>query len=448
MSYCSPKRNKLKKDRDTCLDDQIINDMVDLYNQSSSREKIDKNLGNMEKIKLLETKLKDEMPCDQEYCLQYSPRFKSIQKRLKEYYRPVVPKEWRLNNRAWLNTLDILENLKQYNEAYPDFHFLTVSAIDFDYRIGNPFMGGETCVDRNLCALDLANYFDKDKRKFGAVFNLDKHNQSGSHWTSMYIDLNLGEAYYFDSVANTTPPEIINLMTRITAQGGDLIHSGKLKLANFDSRLKIGVQSNRAIVSMTELCNFLIKEHNFINYRYGYLFGNVPMTKFNIKATDELAEAIIKKTLQLIDLTKKDGYGLVPDIDQMLANYKGKTDQFVLEWVQSQVSIAISNLVSSIKIVGDNQNQYYVLDFSVDGSNIIFQLDRHLQSSNSLTDVSMKCFRNYVQHQFKNTECGMYSINFIDSLLTQGKKFTDIVLNPMNDDVLNSLRYSKYFTPE
>ena len=36
--------------------------------------------------------------------------------------------------------------------------------------------------------------------QIGIVFNLDKHDQEGSHWVSMFIDLKRDGIYYFDSL--------------------------------------------------------------------------------------------------------------------------------------------------------------------------------------------------------------------------------------------------------
>jgi hypothetical protein len=46
---------------------------------------------------------------------------------------------------------------------------------------------------------------------------------------------------------------------------------------------------------------------------------------------------------------------------------------------------------------------------------------------------------NDVRHQRKNTECGTYCMYVIISLL-QGRSFTDICKNPVNDDTMNALR--------
>lgn len=51
---------------------------------------------------------------------------------------------------------------------------------------------------------------------------------------------------------------------------------------------------------------------------------------------------------------------------------------------------------------------------------------------------------NHIQHQFKNSECGVYSINFI-LRLAKGESFDDIINNITKDDEMNQCR-STYFT--
>ena len=50
---------------------------------------------------------------------------------------------------------------------------------------------------------------------------------------------------------------------------------------------------------------------------------------------------------------------------------------------------------------------------------------------------------NRVRHQYKNSECGVYSMNFILRLL-KGEKFTNIINNKTSDDEVNKCR-SYYF---
>jgi len=46
---------------------------------------------------------------------------------------------------------------------------------------------------------------------------------------------------------------------------------------------------------------------------------------------------------------------------------------------------------------------------------------------------------NNIQHQFDNSECGVYSINFIINL-AEGKKFDDVITNVKKDEIMNQNR--------
>lgn len=52
---------------------------------------------------------------------------------------------------------------------------------------------------------------------------------------------------------------------------------------------------------------------------------------------------------------------------------------------------------------------------------------------------------NQIQHQFKNSECGVYSINFIIRLLN-GETFTDITENITKDEEMNKCRESYFIS--
>ena len=56
--------------------------------------------------------------------------------------------------------------------------------IDFDEKYS---MG--SCIVDELCTLNLNSVKKRNKKRIGIVFNLDKHNESGSHWVAMFIDL-------------------------------------------------------------------------------------------------------------------------------------------------------------------------------------------------------------------------------------------------------------------
>lgn len=104
----------------------------------------------------------------------------------------------------WLNTLNIDDVMEQTEKQYKDFKFLGTVPIDFDKF--------EHFGIKNLNYNDLVK---SGKVKLGAVFNLDEHDQPGSHWVAMYADLSKGQIYFFDSYGTRPEKRIRTLMRRI-----------------------------------------------------------------------------------------------------------------------------------------------------------------------------------------------------------------------------------------
>ena len=125
-------------------------------------------------------------------------------------FAPKHPEEWNSDPSTWLSNLDILDVLSQYEEAYSHFHFIGPTPIDFDSK---PYLFSEQCVWKELCNFKLKDYVDQQITKIGVIINLDKHDESGSHWTSMFVDLEEGIIFYFDSNGTSIPNEINKLKT-------------------------------------------------------------------------------------------------------------------------------------------------------------------------------------------------------------------------------------------
>ena len=62
---------------------------------------------------------------------------------------------------------------------------------------------------------DYSKLIKNGKSKIGIVFNLENHNQSGSHWVSMFSDLKKGQVYYFDSYGTRPEQRVRTLLDRI-----------------------------------------------------------------------------------------------------------------------------------------------------------------------------------------------------------------------------------------
>ena len=104
--------------------------------------------------------------------------------------------------------------MKQYEKVYKNFKFIGPVPIDFDYEysVGN-------CIIDELCNIDIVDLQNKKINKIGIVFNLDKHDMDGSHWVSMFVNLNKDRVYYFDSYGEPPPKEVDILANRLIDQG-------------------------------------------------------------------------------------------------------------------------------------------------------------------------------------------------------------------------------------
>jgi hypothetical protein len=116
----------------------------------------------------------------------------------KNTFRPVGP----ATGNKWLNTTNIDDAMKQYETTHKDFLFLGTVPIDFD---GVGYRNFKTGFD---------TFIEKGKYKLGAVFNLDTSKQSGSHWVSLFIDLDKGYVYFSDSYGMNPEKEISDYMKK------------------------------------------------------------------------------------------------------------------------------------------------------------------------------------------------------------------------------------------
>lgn len=134
----------------------------------------------------------------------------------KEYFRPLMPKEWEQDDDMWLSNEDIDNVMKQYAEAYPHFLFLGVTPIDFSAP--NIYGDKSKCLKEQFCHVNLEEERKKGRTLIGAIFNLDHHLKNGSHWVAAAIDLKNNASYYFDSYGMEPPPQISRFLRSFKLQ--------------------------------------------------------------------------------------------------------------------------------------------------------------------------------------------------------------------------------------
>lgn len=213
---CSPAVNGRTPLKDTCYTSDILVKIKDAYNQSHSNDQILATLS-----KDIWSELHNKMQnCEKEDCWLEQIKDPNMRKQIDEIvFAPDQPPEWKSNPDEWLSNFDIAAVLKQYERTYPEFKLLGPSSIDYDTRLPEE---GDKCVWDELCHLSLAKLKKKGKTKLGISFNLDKHDDPGSHWVSMFVDLDNALIYYYDSALNPVPSEINRLKEEIQNQGSML----------------------------------------------------------------------------------------------------------------------------------------------------------------------------------------------------------------------------------
>ena len=118
----------------------------------------------------------------------------SLLKEIKKYYKPNGPL-----GKEWLSDLEISNVVEQFLEE----------ANNKREKNDKVRFGGVYPIDFMLYPdlYNIVSYINEDFKTdttnnyLSLILNHDKHNQSGSHWISIYIDKKNYIIYYYDSVA-------------------------------------------------------------------------------------------------------------------------------------------------------------------------------------------------------------------------------------------------------
>lgn len=284
---CSPEVKHKTVNSSTCYTPDVLIKIKDAYNKSHSREEYIPWSNPQEIWRTLNKRL---VNCSKEDCWLSTIKDKALAKHYKDViFAPEHPPEWIKNPNEWLTDLDISNVMKQYEKTYTNFKFIGPSPIDFDSRVkrgklpwakpGNS--DDEVCVWEELCHLDISKLLRRGITQIGMVFNLDRYDEPGSHWVSLYISLgergkmkktrggtpnvyiqwpNLVEdstggskkhkiyekegpfVFYFDSTGREAPSEIKELINRIKDQCAKL--SPPMKLMSYNNNGKDHQKSN------------------------------------------------------------------------------------------------------------------------------------------------------------------------------------------------------------
>ena len=196
----------------SCYTPKIIKKIKRAYNKKNKTKKI---IGI--DTQTIYKELTEKLKCKDESC--WLKQLNGPEKKFlhDKTFSPNKPNKWIDNPVEWLSNFDILNVMKQYEEKYTNFKFIGPTPIDFN---STPSNDGK-CVWQDLCDFQLQKYKKSGFNKIGVIFNLDKHNESGSHWVSLFISVTDNIIYYFDSAANEIPNEISKFVKLILLQSNN-----------------------------------------------------------------------------------------------------------------------------------------------------------------------------------------------------------------------------------
>ena len=182
---CAPSK-RYDQENGTCFTlDQLIM-MAEVYNKNN-KDIIEIKHNKKHLLTELINRLSGD--CKEQVCLLKRTYVRSLRNR-DLMYNTFVPQGPTMKFQ-WLSTSHINMVMFQYMETFKDFMFFGALPIDFK----------EIKVPMNF-----DNYFKVltklyagGKYRLGFVFNLDRHDQPGSHWVSLFADIKNNKVYFFDS---------------------------------------------------------------------------------------------------------------------------------------------------------------------------------------------------------------------------------------------------------
>lgn len=218
LQVCSPNAEKYYNEDGVCFSRTSLIKLAESWN-SSGKNVIKGIKGKSKKqlVKELNERLKPE--CGDKNSVCWEEKLNTDKNPIiKRDLRPKMPKAWVEDNPdSWLSNWDIQKVMIQYEEK-PEFHykFLGVVPINFEDKDAH----GE-CISKEVCKLykTLPKLIKGGLQCVGLITNLDRDDEPGSHWTSLFICVdhtkNCFGAYYYDSVSRVPPKEITAFVTSL-----------------------------------------------------------------------------------------------------------------------------------------------------------------------------------------------------------------------------------------
>tara|TARA_Y100000389_G_scaffold205110_1_gene263322 strand:- start:1596 stop:2483 length:888 start_codon:yes stop_codon:yes gene_type:complete len=200
---------------------------------------------------------------------------------------PKKPKSWNNNPDTWLNNFDIDAILNKFsNSPSYHYHYLGTKPIDFAVK------SQSSCSYDSECRIDISDFIDRDIKYLGLVLNLDRHDQSGSHWVSVFFSIDPKSPsygiYYYDSVSNSMPSIVTQYIKDIQKQ---LNKKYKKKLPFKTNHVQHQFGNNEC--GMFSIC-YQIRWLNLLKRKKQASFNDVIHVKINDKIMNHLRNILFR----------------------------------------------------------------------------------------------------------------------------------------------------------
>ena len=233
----------------SCFSLEQLHDMVDIYNcfinmnMIEGAEIINKSDNKLDMLKTLVSALINA--CSDDICLiKESYIYKYVNN--SNTVRPFGPS----GQFTWLSNFNIQDVIRQYEKISTDFKFLGVVPMDFN-KFNNI----------NIQSFNIEKLYNKGIYKIGIIVNTDNHNQSGSHWVSVFCNLQKLQLYYYDSVANPPSKQIRELIKYVA----ELCY---YKKHGYNTKLTGKVMSDNSQRSNYEMMPDFDIKYNTVKHQY------------------------------------------------------------------------------------------------------------------------------------------------------------------------------------
>lgn len=214
---CSPGIEGQRATSNTCMPLSLLHRIRDDYNRKhrGNSPPIHETKAN-ELFAALQTRF---MTCPDERCwIDRIFTDDNVRGKIKNtLFAPLQPLTWQKNQVEWLSNEELRLVLNQYEKRYPNFSLLGSTYMNFTKVINNQCLGDE------LCNFSLEKQVvNRGKTKLAMIINLAYYPNKGTHWVSMFIDVDEKFIFFFDSNGAPIPKDMAKFRDVVIAQGKNM----------------------------------------------------------------------------------------------------------------------------------------------------------------------------------------------------------------------------------